>query len=85
MINAFEAAALSENYELIDKWKKRIEQTIMEHIESGSGIRSVSLCCTKEDNDVIDLYIIPWLSNLRYKAFRDIGVSGLYNNLVIKW
>lgn len=34
MINAFEAAELWENSERINEWKKKIERTIMEHIEN---------------------------------------------------
>ena len=88
MINAFEAANLTENYATISKLKSQIERTIMEHIESGSTIRFVSLCCDDEDDEVIDTYIIPWLENLRYTVRRnsgDAGHDGPYNNLVIRW
>lgn len=88
MINAFEAAELSEKHELIMEWKRKIEQAIMEHIESERTTRSVCLCCNTEDNGVIDAYIIPWLSNLRYKVWRDSGDAGHdgpYNNLIIQW
>ena len=90
MINAFEAAELSENYKQIGKWKKRIEVTIMEYIEGCGGSRTVCLPCDTEGTDdfIIDTYIIPWLSNLRYKAWRNHGVAGHdgpYNNLIIQW
>lgn len=92
MINAFEAAKLWENSKQINQWKQKIEKTIMEHIENpGMSLgRSVCLSCDTDGTDdfVIDTYIIPWLSNLRYKAYRnhgDAGHDGPYNNLIIQW
>ena len=87
--NALDFAEMQANSKKVQAWKDRIEKNMLLLIENNSQDRNIAFdYIPVEDNNIIDKYIIPWLTDLKYKAYRRDGWSGHdgdYNSLVISW
>lgn len=87
--NALDFAEMQANSRKVQAWKDRIEKAMLLLIENNSQDKSIVFSgIPTEDNNIIDKYIIPWLTDLKYKAYRKDGWSGHdgdYNSLIISW
>ena len=87
--NALDFIEMQANSKRVQAWKDRIEKNMLLLIENNSQDRHMAFeYIPEEDNIIIDKYIIPWLKDLKYKAYRKHGCAGHdgdYNSLIIGW